>query len=710
MNFKKVYLIIGILAFQLLGQQQNMISLYKRWNIFDINKVRTQFANTGLLCDGNQQNMALARPPAFEYPAGSGYSWGTGVGVVVGAPIDQDPGAVGGWPDPKADYYAFCDATLDEGPAAFWDEEHFYPYPEFVHGERALMSDDPETWPDPWPQTYPVLGDAIKFDPVTGWPGFGPNGEQLADQEMFSVVEAWGGTDQFTAMGKAYPNFLKTQMIIRGMAWKGTLYEDFIVWVFVIRNIGSAPIHDMRMAIHADFSFIPEFYPGIGYDADRHYYDPKLQLAYGTDDDGYEESPKGGTIPPKDIAWAGVVALEMPGPSTKVATYDAFHFWMEATTERGNGARPDWYFKYNVENLNDPHDSNRDGIDDDFDENGIPDAEEGGPGYYVGEGADGLQTLGSHPFTLAPGESDTLIFATVFGTSEKDIKVNAQRAINLYQSNWEVVDAPPAPIVEAIPGNRKVTLIWSSNSEKDPQFEGYKIYRSADGGQTWGSTTFKDFEGGIHYIPLAQFDLANNIKGNYKTLPEYAWFNLGSDNWEQLRKTIVEVDSFQYFDTGDTVNVFVDNNVINGLKYRYYIAAYDSGNGIIGPLENGASNNPAEMNNTVEVIPQAPMAKSSLNNVRVVPNPYIVAELWEQGLKDHQIQFTGLPSTATIQIFNSAGELIRKLEHNQTSSLTPSICIWDLKNRFNQLVAPGVYFYYISSPIGETKGKILIVL
>ncbi len=50
-------------------------------------------------------------------------------------------------------------------------------------------------------------------------------------------------------------------------------------------------------------------------------------------------------------------------------------------------------------------------------------------GYYLGLGADGLQTLGSEPFNLNPGESDTLIFATVFGTSEKDIKTNSQRAL-----------------------------------------------------------------------------------------------------------------------------------------------------------------------------------------------------------------------------------------------------------------------------------------
>jgi len=686
---------------------------YQRWNIFDINKIRTEFSNTGLLCNGNQQSPALAREPSFEFPAGSGISYGTGVGVIVGAPIEidgvrQEDGAVGGWPRAEDDYYAFCDATLDEGPAAFWDEEHFFPYPQFVNSNRALMSDDPGTWPASWPTTYPVLNDPIAFDLTTGWPGFGQDGRQLADQESFSVVEAWGGTDQLTS-ADPHPNFLKTQMIVRGMAWKGTLYEDFIVWIYIIRNIGTAPIRDMRAAIHCDLSFIPSFYPGIGYDADRHYYDPKLQLAYGTDDNGYEESPNGGTIPTEDIAWGGVVALEMPGATQNVASYDAFHFWEQATTERGNGARPDWYFLWNVENVDDPQDSDGDGIDDDFDENGVPDAIEGGIGYYVGSGADGVQTLGSGPFTLNPGESDTLIFATVFGSSEKDIKANAKKAITLYNDNWEIVDAPPAPVVEAYPSNRRVKLVWGTESEKDPQFEGYKIYRSQDNGITWGSQTFKDFEGAVHYIPLAQFDRENSITGYYRTLPEYAWYYLGDDDWVNLRQQVTE-DTFKYFKVGDSINVFFDNDVTNGIRYRYYIAAYDSGNGIVGPLENSYSNQPADTNNTVEVVPHSPLATNALDEVRVVPNPYIVAEIWEQGIKDHQIQFVNMPQSATIKIFNAAGEVVKTVEHNALGALAPSIATWDLKNEFNQLAAPGVYFYHITSPLGEKSGKFIIIL
>jgi len=717
-----IFLVQGVFA-------QSSPMDFKRWNVMNINKVATTFNNVGMLCDGNNQNSNLARPPSFEFPQGSGKYYGTCVGVFVGAPKGQHPNAVGGINPERLDY---LDGTMDEGPADFWNEEHFAPYTEFVHPTVASISTDPSSWPDIWPSSLPNyyyqdLSDLtgienpilpqvpVYLDSVTGWPGFGTNGAQLADQETYSVMYGWGGTDQIGS-GNAETRWLRTQLIMRSMAWENSLYEDFIVWVYVVRNMSDQPITDMGMGVHADFSHLPSFIPGIGYDADRHYYDPKLQLAYSWDDDGFEESPVGGTLLPEDIAWAGVILLEMPGASKKVEAYDASHFWEGQSGKNGSGAAPEMFYNWNLLNLDDPHDSDGDFIDDDFDRNGIPDDQEGGQGYYIGSGADGLQIISSGKFTLNPGEMDTLIFATVFGISEADIKTNAQRAISLYENDWEIVDAPPPPVVEAFQDDRKVTLVWDTKSEADIQFERYKVYRSLDQSQTWGTESFTDFDGGLHFVPLKQYDLVNGIKGYYKTLPKYAWFYLNDDSWIELR-TIVESDTIKgislgennkisLFENGDTVNVFIDRDVLNGLDYRYYTAAYDSGNGVVGPLENSAASNPSEINNAVTITPKIPVATSSLSEVRVVPNPYKVSEIWEVGYKEHILQFTGLPGEAVIRIFNSYGELVKTLNHNEQSSIAK----WDLKNEFGQLVAPGVYFYYISSPIGETKGKFIVIL
>ncbi len=121
---------------------------YKRWNVMNINKLATTFDNVGMLCDGNNQNYNLARSPSFEYPQGSGKQYGTCVGVFVGAPFGQHPDVVGGINPERLDY---LDGTMDEGPADFWNEEHFAPYIEFVNPTVASISNDPASWPSSWP-------------------------------------------------------------------------------------------------------------------------------------------------------------------------------------------------------------------------------------------------------------------------------------------------------------------------------------------------------------------------------------------------------------------------------------------------------------------------------------------------------------------------------------------------------------------------------
>ncbi|GAF77068.1 unnamed protein product, partial [marine sediment metagenome] len=233
---------------------------YKRWNQFDINRIRTEFSNTGLLCDGNQQNFSLSRAPAFEYPNGSGVSYGTSVGLVIGAHIDSLlPGAYSGQSLPS-DYRYIVDATIDEGSAAYWNEEHFAPYPEFVGMSGAAMSDDPSSWPVQWPGVIPNSGDSLHVG-SEGWPGYGPGGEQLADQESFAITYAFQGTDSWgqPIAGDAYHAWLNLSLEVRGLAWVGSLYEDFIIWIYVIRNVGDVPINGLRTGIHSDFGFIPEF-------------------------------------------------------------------------------------------------------------------------------------------------------------------------------------------------------------------------------------------------------------------------------------------------------------------------------------------------------------------------------------------------------------------------------------------------------------------
>jgi hypothetical protein len=77
--------------------------------------------------------------------------------------------------------------------------------------------------------------------------------------------------------------------------------------------------------------------------------------------------------------------------------------------------------------------------------------------------------------------------------------------------------APEIPKIQAVSNNEKVLLMWDAvaESSKDlltgySDFEGYRIYRSTDGGDTWGTSSDRifDFSGNfVGWKPYAQFDL-----------------------------------------------------------------------------------------------------------------------------------------------------------------------------------------------------------
>ncbi len=100
--------------------------------------------------------------------------------------------------------------------------------------------------------------------------------------------------------------------------------------------------------------------------------------------------------------------------------------------------------------------------------------------------------------------------------------------------------------------------------------------------------------------------------------------------------------------------------------------------------------------------------------VRVVPNPYIVFDLWDGGPFERRLAFTHLPQTATIRIFTTAGELVRTLEHRHTASDgelydSGGTEIWNLLNDSKQLVASGVYVYHVESEAGEYAGRFAVI-
>ena len=106
-------------------------------------------------------------------------------------------------------------------------------------------------------------------------------------------------------------------------------------------------------------------------------------------------------------------------------------------------------------------------------------------------------------------------------------------------------------------------------------------------------------------------------------------------------------------------------------------------------------------------------AKRDLDDIGVVPNPYVGGSAFEQrsqisGRGERRLQFINLPQEATITIFNVRGEIVDTIEHYSTQD--NGSVFWDLQTSGGQDIAYGVYIYHVKAPgIGEHVGKFAVV-
>ncbi len=118
------------------------------------------------------------------------------------------------------------------------------------------------------------------------------------------------------------------------------------------------------------------------------------------------------------------------------------------------------------------------------------------------------------------------------------------------------------------------------------------------------------------------------------------------------------------------------------------------------------------------------VAKSALDEIKIVPNPYLAYSAYETTANSATVYVTNLPNTCTITIYSLDGTLIRTLQRavgvnpttNQeveTSSGEPITAVnvstsvsWDLTNTAGVPIASGVYLFHIEAPgIGQTTLK-----
>jgi hypothetical protein len=98
----------------------------------------------------------------------------------------------------------------------------------------------------------------------------------------------------------------------------------------------------------------------------------------------------------------------------------------------------------------------------------------------------------------------------------------------------------------------------------------------------------------------------------------------------------------------------------------------------------------------------------SLANVHTVPDPYYVTNSLEQSTNSKKLRFVNLPSRAIVRIYSLSGVLVQMLTVNDQTG--GGELEWNLRNRNNQFVASGVYFYHVEGPDGKSKtGRFTVV-
>ncbi len=127
---------------------------------------------------------------------------------------------------------------------------------------------------------------------------------------------------------------------------------------------------------------------------------------------------------------------------------------------------------------------------------------------------------------------------------------------------------------------------------------------------------------------------------------------------------------------------------------------------------------------TFTVLPEGELdtqaLKTDMDDIKVVPNPYIATNLLETAISNpelnqrRRLMFTHVPARCTIKIFTASGMYVDEINVNNAERYNdPSsgIAYWDLTSHEGLDIAAGIYIYHIKSDVtGEEKmGKFAVI-
>ncbi|MCX6137737.1 MAG: hypothetical protein NTV54_09615 [Ignavibacteriales bacterium] len=301
-----------------------------------------------------------------------------------------------------------------------------------------------------------------------------------------------------------------------------------------------------------------------------------------------------------------------------------------------------------------------------------------------------LMSLG--PWNILPGDSIRIVIAEVVdgvdysraidpkNNSASTLATDCRKAFNAtvtraqfsFDNLYAHPNPPAAPkfIVDYNRGSRRVAnvITWTNEAESMPDaydgttsLAGYLVYRSG-------------------YLPIGAWVAVDTVKKG----------------------------DARYFSAGRYT--YIDSSVSIGKGYYYALTAYNTGRaswtGVttltnVGPMETSIFAN-RTATPFVATLPPSP----SVDNVLVVPNPFVIGAGFAQPGSGDKIQFVNIPNPCTIRIYTVRGDLVKTLP---VGADVGSIVSWDQVTDFGQFVKSGIYIYHLESPFGTKTGKLAIV-
>jgi len=189
----------------------------------------------------------------------------------------------------------------------------------------------------------------------------------------------------------------------------------------------------------------------------------------------------------------------------------------------------------------------------------------------------------------------------------------------------------------------------------------------------------------------------------------------------------VELDSPKTF-PNDPVKYYYKYevpNLLDGWQYLFSVTAFDKGDPTnnLGPLES------SRLANMKSILPGTVPTDDPGTKLGVYPNPYYANAIWDGNSERlRKIYFYNLPADCEITIYTLAGDVVKRLQHNQsnngnnirwfdqyaaanTQQFTGGEHAWDLITDNDQAIATGLYLFTVkNNKNGNIKtGKFLII-